>query len=75
MTVAAPQHHPDPATGQDRGDPPPARDLIDFHLRWREFRPLALQVLSRRGLSLAERDTLQALVDLADRVRDNDLLA
>jgi hypothetical protein len=74
MTKAAIDLHRNVATGQEYGDPAPARDLIDFHLRWREFRPYAIRVLDRDGLSAAETETLRALVDLADRVRDHDLL-
>ena len=74
MTKPAFDLHRNSATGQERGDPVPARDLIDFHLRWREFRPLAVRILDRDSLTRAEAETLRALVDLADRVRDNDLL-
>jgi hypothetical protein len=63
-----------PAPGSDRGDSPdPPRDLIDFHLRWREFRPYAEGLLTRSDMSPDEIVTVRALVDLADRVRDDDL--
>ena len=73
MTKAAIDLHRKSATGQECGNPAPARDLIDFHLRWPEFRPYAIDILGRPGLSDAEAETLRALIDLADRVRENDL--
>jgi hypothetical protein len=75
MTQVPSELHRHPAPGQAGGDPAPARDLIDFHIRWREFRPFAQRVLARGDLAPREYETLRALVDLADRVRDHDLLA
>jgi hypothetical protein len=72
MTRAVSEFH-QPAPGQERGDPVPARDLVDFHLRWREFRPFAVELLAREGLGGTEAATLRALIELADRVRENDL--
>lgn len=74
MTKATSDHRGNPVPGPGRSDPRPARDLLDFHVRWPEFRPLALEVLARNSMSTAEHATLRALVDLADRVRDNDLM-
>lgn len=74
MTTGLPNLTDDPRPGPGRTDPLPARDLLDFHLRWPEFRPLVLDLLARDRLSPAERQTLRSLVDLADRVREDDLL-
>ncbi|ADZ68602.1 hypothetical protein [Polymorphum gilvum] len=53
--------------------PKPARDLIDFHLRWPEFRPLALALLDRPDTTAVEAETLRWLIALADRVGRDDL--
>jgi hypothetical protein len=63
-----------PATGPVRGEgPAPVRDLVDFHLRWREFRPFAETLMGRPDLSAGEASTLRGLIELADRVGDDDL--
>ena len=36
----------------------PARDIADFHSRWREFRPLALEILQFRTLNPPKAETL-----------------
>ena len=53
---------------------PPARDLADFHLRWQQFRPAALVVLTDYALSQPQADCLVHLIELADRVSVEDLL-
>ena len=50
------------------------RDLIEFHLRWPEFRHLAISLGNRPGLPENEREILRWLVALADRVGPKDLL-
>jgi hypothetical protein len=50
-----------------------ARDLIDFHLRWKEFRPAAQALLARPGLGGAESDCLYWLIALADRIGAEDI--
>jgi hypothetical protein len=50
-----------------------ARDLIDFHLRWAEFRPVATSLLGLPDLTRSQIDTLNWLIALADRVSDDDL--
>ncbi|MEM6761389.1 MAG: hypothetical protein AAF615_00800 [Pseudomonadota bacterium] len=60
------------AGGADR-PPEPPRDLVDFHLRWAEFRPLADSAMSNRTLSREERETIKWLVILADRVSARDI--
>ena len=49
-----------------------AVDLIDFHLRWQEFRPSALRAL-RSAPDPSSRNTVEWLIFLADRVSQNDL--
>jgi hypothetical protein len=49
------------------------RDVADFHLRWAEFRPLAESAQARKGLPARERDTINWLIQLADRVGQHDL--
>jgi hypothetical protein len=52
--------------------PEPARDLLDFHLRWHEFRPFALQIGERPDLGEVESETLGWLIALSDRVSGGD---
>jgi hypothetical protein len=49
------------------------RDVLDFHLRWSEFRALACSVAERSELSEQERDVVRWLTELADRVGPRDL--
>lgn len=58
----------------DDRKPDSPRDLIEFHLRWREFRPLAKQALESSALSSGERETLHWLIMLADRVSAEDII-
>lgn len=60
-------------SGGARRPPEPPRDLVDFHLRWEEFRPLADSAVACRALSREERDTIRWLVMLADRVSARDI--
>ena len=58
----------------DRRDiPAPPRDLVDFHVRWREFRPLAESAAKNTCLRTEEISTLRWLILLADRVREQDI--
>lgn len=54
-------------------DPEPVRDLIDFHLRWHEFRPFAVQAAAAKGLSDTQSETVDWLIKMADRIRNEDL--
>lgn len=54
-------------------DPAPPRDIIDFHLRWSEFKPAALDAVSRLPEGSAQRMAVAWLTLLADRVSDADL--
>ncbi len=54
-------------------DPEPVRDLIDFHLRWHEFRPFAVQAAAVQGLSDTQSETVDWLIKMADRIRKEDL--
>ena len=49
------------------------RDLIDFHLRWREFRPATERLLKLEGLDPRDREILRWLIALADRVNSDDV--
>jgi hypothetical protein len=67
-----PLAHPDsdgkPGTGLES-----VRDLPDFHLRWPQFRPIALAAMQRAVLPDAEREVIRWLVLMADRIGKNDL--
>ncbi len=54
-------------------DAPPARDVADFHLRWREFRPAAVEVLHKRSLNRRQSETLAWMIELIDRIGREDL--
>lgn len=53
--------------------PEPARDLLDFHLRWPEFRPVAANLAQSEELSDIQRTTLKWLIELAERVGAQDV--
>lgn len=64
----------DSEQGQGEQDGPPAPlDLIDFYRRWPEFRPMVEALASHSGLSALERQTVQWLMELADRVSEHDV--
>lgn len=60
---------PDPGSNR----PAPPRDLVDFHLRWAEYRPAMVVLQSRQGLSPEEVNTLGWLIALSDRVSQQDI--
>lgn len=60
-------------SGEMTGPFPKVRDVADFHLRWHEFRPIALRLGRTPGLSEAETDTLGWMIELLDRIGPNDL--
>jgi hypothetical protein len=49
------------------------RDVADFHLRWREFRPVAKALGQSARLTEVESDTLHWMVELLDRIGPKDL--
>ncbi|MGV8986564.1 MAG: hypothetical protein ACOH2H_09795 [Cypionkella sp.] len=49
------------------------RDVVDFHLRWSEFRPIAKALGRNPALSEAEADTLAWMVELLDRIGPRDV--
>lgn len=49
------------------------RDLVDFHLRWAEFRPLMVALQGQAGLDRAQAETLGWLIALSDRVSAQDI--
>jgi hypothetical protein len=51
------------------------RDLADFHMRWLDFRPQALEIAGRPVLSDEQRELIMWLVHLADRIGPRDLSA
>lgn len=61
-------------TEQPAVQPPPPRDLSDFHLRWPEFRAIAARVAERRCMSASEREVMTWLLRLADRVGPRDIV-
>ena len=62
----------EPPGGRVKGQGAPS-DLIDFYRRWPEFRQTAVALALRAELSPAERETVHWLIQLADRVGDEDL--
>lgn len=53
--------------------PVPPRDLVDFHLRWAEFRPIVAALVGKDCLTKSETGTLEWLVALADRIGLQDI--
>lgn len=49
-------------------------DLMDFHLRWPDFRSEALKVSEDQRLDVNARETIAWLVAMADRVGMGDLI-
>jgi len=49
------------------------KDLVDFHLRWSEFRKTAEALAEKDSLSDVERETVNWLIRMADRVGLADL--
>lgn len=48
-------------------------DLMDFHLRWAEFRQDALSVSKMSALSEQEKSTITWLIAMADRIGKADI--
>jgi hypothetical protein len=57
----------------EQGEPAMPRDLIDFYQRWSDFRPMVAALANHSGLSALERQTVQWLMQLADRVSEHDV--
>ncbi len=51
----------------------PIRDLADFHLRWSEFREMAVKVAQSATLEPTDRETIMWLIRMADRIGSRDL--
>ena len=51
----------------------PPRDLIDFYRRWSEFRGIAVSLAARADLSAVQRETVEWLILLVDRVGERDI--
>jgi hypothetical protein len=49
------------------------RDLIDFYRRWPEFREIAVALAQRADLSVAQRETINWLILLVDRIGERDI--
>ncbi|CAN7703285.1 hypothetical protein [Bosea sp. LjRoot237] len=49
------------------------KDVLDFHLRWRDFRRFAKTTANRPELPEEERAVLRWLIELADRIGARDL--
>lgn len=54
-------------------EPIQARDVVDFHARWEEFRPIAKSMHGLPDLSQDQAETLYWLIELSDRVHKGDL--
>ena len=57
----------------EQGEPAMPHDLIDFYRRWSEFRPMVAVLANHSRLSVAERQTVHWLMQLADRVSEHDV--
>jgi hypothetical protein len=57
----------------EQSEPAMPRDLIDFYQRWSDFRPMVAALASHSVLSVSERQTVQWLMQLADRVSERDV--
>lgn len=68
--IISPQCLPKPASNHE---PLTARDVIDFHIRWNEFRPVAKSIHGLPDLSQDQAETLFWLIELSDRVHKDDL--
>ncbi|MBN8500615.1 MAG: hypothetical protein J0M19_05640 [Sphingomonadales bacterium] len=55
-------------------DLPDFRDLIDFHMRWPQFRHVAVELATRKDLSDSQREIVRWLIQLANRVGQKDIL-
>jgi hypothetical protein len=51
----------------------PFRDLADFHLRWPDYKQAAIDAASTPGMPADQREVLEWLVRLADRVGKKDI--
>jgi hypothetical protein len=51
----------------------PVRDVADFHLRWREFRPEMTALAETRKLTARQREILNWLILLTDRIGPGDV--
>lgn len=59
--------------GSRRRRKKPPRDLIDFYRRWPEFREIAAALVERADLSAAQRETVNWLILLVDRIGQRDI--
>ncbi len=50
-------------------------DLMDFHLRWNEFRGHAVSVSKKPNLNSTEQTTIDWLIRMADRIGEADIRA
>ena len=50
-----------------------ANDLMEFHLRWPEFRPVAHALFDHQQGASSEAETLKWLIALADRISEADI--
>jgi hypothetical protein len=63
----------DGGRGGRKGRQTAPSDLIDFYRRWPEFRQTAVVLAQRPELSAAERETVNWLILLADRIGEHDI--
>jgi len=47
--------------------------VIDFYRRWPEFREIALRLAQRADLSAGQRETVEWLIRLVDRIGERDV--
>ena len=53
--------------------PRPPSDLIDFYLRWKEFRPCMEELIDRNILTTTEKETIGWLMILAEKIGAQDI--
>lgn len=64
-----------PIQAHTASTPPSApRDLVDFHLRWAEYRPQMIALQGLDGLSPQQVSTLGWLIALSDRISEQDII-
>lgn len=48
-------------------------DLMDFHLRWNDYRQQAMNVADKEHLTKTEKLTIEWLIAMADRISEDDV--
>ena len=62
-----------PPVSNQSSPQPPIRDLADFHLRWRDFKPMAIGARDTPALSNEQRAVIDWLIRMADKIGPRDI--